>query len=474
MLDLLSDDQLRNIKEAVTVLVDAQFSQVPEVQKLSNSLRELLRKVDVYLNQPSLEADAEIERDVANHRCSFYFLDAEKVRVDGGEFSKVPEFSQLQTGGWLSRNAIDIDKAHLGCYVEDVLSVSHSWESKPHPDTTGEQWTIIRKFLDSDPGLKFKWVWVDFPCMPQGSRTPYQRSTFRWMLKNVNKLFLGGSVLIIMDSAYMSKFWTQFEAWLAMQRCTAQGLAPAVNKARWFPRCIHSATSVAELELRWSNKTPDEAVALLSKPDCIVTNMSDKATQLSKLATLDVDVQSSWLPNTIARLCHEAWRDDSFKLDGFGFSKEQVSNWVSWQVTELWEARGGGDIGEKLLRAGYCREELAQFGIFMGPDASECSRLWCPQTLEGHTDSVTCLTQNGTSLFSASDDGTIKVWDLDSSEYRLSLTGHTGWIMCMVLNHRSLFSGSYDMTIKVESTCMTIGPNALLLNIQWLSSRECL
>ena len=39
------------------------------------------------------------------------------------------------------------------------------------------------------------------------------------------------------------------------------------------------------------NKSPQEAEALLSKSDCVVTNMSDKMTQLKKLATHDEDVQ---------------------------------------------------------------------------------------------------------------------------------------------------------------------------------------
>ena len=274
---------------------------------------------------------------------------------------------------------------------------------------------------------------------------------FRWMLRSVNALYLGGSVLILMDSAYLSKFWTQFDAWLAMQRCTAQGLRPAPNRSRWVTQCIHSATSVAELEQKWMNTAPQEAKALLSKPDCIVTNMSDKTTQLEKLATLDEEVQQSFGAETLARVCQEAWQEDSFQLSvfvGLGFSKEQVT-WTTLRVTELQEAEEGGDVGRKLLRAGYGREELATlFGIFMGPDLTESSRLLCRRTLTSHNDGVSCLALNSTTLFSGSGDNTIKEWDVQSGECRRTMTAHSGCVWCLALNRTTLLSGSWDNTIK--------------------------
>ena len=230
------------------------------------------------------------------------------------------------------------------------------------------------------------------------------------MLRSVNALYLGGSVLILMDSAYLSKFWTQFEAWLAMQRCTAEGLRPAPNQSRWVTRCIHSATSVAELEQKWMNTAPQEAKALLSKPDCIVTNMSDKTTQLEKLATLDEEVQQSFGAETLARVCQEAWQEDRFQLSVFldlGFSKEQVT-WATLRVKELQEAAEGGDVGRKLLRAGYGREELATlFGVFMGPDLTGSSRLRCRRTMTGHSGWVSCLALNSTTLFCSLGVGTV-------------------------------------------------------------------
>ena len=63
------------------------------------------------------------------------------------------------------------------------------------------------------------------------------------MLKNVNRSLCAwvGRILIVMDSAYLSKFWTWFEASLVMERCRPQELKPASNATRLggvvHPRC---------------------------------------------------------------------------------------------------------------------------------------------------------------------------------------------------------------------------------------------
>ena len=79
-------------------------------------------------------------------------MDAQKVRDDGDFFDRMPEFSDLQTHGWLVQQPINILKAHRGDYKNDVMAVSHSWESKPHPDTTGVQWKSILEYVRSDVG----------------------------------------------------------------------------------------------------------------------------------------------------------------------------------------------------------------------------------------------------------------------------------------------------------------------------------
>ena len=43
------------------------------------------------------------------------------------------------------------------------------------------------------------------------------------MLKKVNWLYLGCSVLVLLDLSYLSRFWTQFEAWLSFQTIGTEG-----------------------------------------------------------------------------------------------------------------------------------------------------------------------------------------------------------------------------------------------------------
>ena len=109
----------------------------------------------------------------------------------------------------------------------------------------------------------------------------------------VNLLYLGLRVLALIDISYLSRFWTQFEAWLSMQEGSPDGLRPApVSRRRVEMCCIHNATKGAEdvkLQSMWKAVTPDEAHALLSKPDVTVTNQSDKEMQLVKVKQLKFD-----------------------------------------------------------------------------------------------------------------------------------------------------------------------------------------
>ena len=45
--------------------------------------------------------------------------------------------------------------------------------------------------------------------MPQGERTEEQKKDFSRMLSNVNLLFLGASVFILLDKSYMARFWSE-------------------------------------------------------------------------------------------------------------------------------------------------------------------------------------------------------------------------------------------------------------------------
>ena len=50
-------------------------------------------------------------------------------------------------------------------------------------------------------------VWYDYSCLAQGDRKPADKAAFQWQLSNVNMLYLGCSVLLLIDISYLSRFW---------------------------------------------------------------------------------------------------------------------------------------------------------------------------------------------------------------------------------------------------------------------------
>ena len=97
-------------------------------------------------------------------------------------------------------------------------------------------------------------------------------------------LYLGTQVLILLDLSYVSRFWTQFEAWLSMQFATPNGLISAVGNTRNERHHIvaiqnaaaQSGTFTKVLVDQWATASPQQAFEFLSKPDVTVTNQSDK------------------------------------------------------------------------------------------------------------------------------------------------------------------------------------------------------
>ena len=116
----------------------------------------------------------------------------------------------------LRQRTLKAGVAYRKGYVSDLLAVSHRWEDPSAPDGAGAQLRAIRAYLDAHPEVVG--VWFDFWCMPQGKqRTLAEKVRFKHMLGNVNLLYLGCQVLALIDISYLSRFWTQFEAWLSMQ-----------------------------------------------------------------------------------------------------------------------------------------------------------------------------------------------------------------------------------------------------------------
>ena len=171
----------------------------------------------------------------------------------------------------------------------------------------------------------------------KGERKPEERTEFAHMLRHSNLLYLAASVLVLADLSYLSRFWTLFECWLALVRPSSRGLtattrldskmsrerqllkqrssalrAPNVTPIRrhWYElidraldehrgrpryaiRCIHNAPEAFQplLESFWAGTNWQTAWRVLASPDIVVTNASDKQSQLLKVPTLNRSVQ---------------------------------------------------------------------------------------------------------------------------------------------------------------------------------------
>ena len=194
--------------------------------------RELL---EYLCEQADIEAEAarvhqHCEGEAAANKCSFWFVSAKQLR-DGTE-ETLPHFQELQKGkakeGYLQRKEITCQDSFTGVYTKEYLAVSHRWFDQSAPDKDGVQLKEIRKYLRAH--LDIQWVWygalllppvlqaksltrhvrfADFWCMPQFERSPAETEEFRHMLSNINLLYLGCSVLVLLDLSYLSRFWVR-------------------------------------------------------------------------------------------------------------------------------------------------------------------------------------------------------------------------------------------------------------------------
>jgi len=73
------------------------------------------------------------------------------------------------------------------------------------------------------------------------------------------------------------------------------------------------------------------------------------------------------------------------------------------------------------------------------------------KTSEGHTGVIRCLQANAWRMVSASDDRTLKVWQLEThtGQRLLTLRNHTDGVTCLQFNDFIIVSGSYDRTVKL-------------------------
>jgi hypothetical protein len=176
-------------------------------------------------------AAAEKAAATEGKECSFWFVNAESLRRTAKPRLPMMQTLRTQEPHRLVQKTIGFVEGISGAY-KNILVVSHRWETPTNPDPTGAQALAVQAYLKEHPEIDA--VWFDFSSMPQGrNKTLSESAEFKEMLPNINLLYLTCSVLILMDRSYMSRFWTQFEAYLSMRAITSDGLTNALDpKAR--------------------------------------------------------------------------------------------------------------------------------------------------------------------------------------------------------------------------------------------------
>ncbi len=138
--------------------------------------------------------------------CCFHFVWASALRDDAA-LERLPSLQELRTHrpAWLATRTIDFAEACRGSYAHSIVAVSHRWDNPSQPDPSGEQLRALQVYLRAHPHIEL--VFYDFCSMAQGQRAPHERHEFQMMLPNINIVYLGCAVLILMDRTYLGRFW---------------------------------------------------------------------------------------------------------------------------------------------------------------------------------------------------------------------------------------------------------------------------
>ena len=145
--------------------------------------------------------------------CTFTFLKADFVRTFPGK--RLPIMQEIREAHAWALVQVTLTYADVvsGKFIEELLAVSHRWMKSDQADPDGEQLKAIKAFLQRPGSKKIKLVWIDAQSMPQdlpkGSRSVVDSASFKLMLAQINMLFLGTTVLILLDLSYVSRFWVR-------------------------------------------------------------------------------------------------------------------------------------------------------------------------------------------------------------------------------------------------------------------------
>ena len=100
-------------------------------------------------------------------RCSFWFVNAEKLRSFTGMTPPMLQELRRSHPDWLEQRTIDFADGAAGKYVRDTLVVSHCWEDPAQPDGQGVQFATLKQHLIANTSIK--WVWYG-ACAAGASR----------------------------------------------------------------------------------------------------------------------------------------------------------------------------------------------------------------------------------------------------------------------------------------------------------------
>jgi len=226
------------------------------------------------------------------------------------ENEKIPSHQELRSEGKLHAQNISASDLLLG-QLTQILVISHRWLSAHHPDThqdsAGEQLHAIRTFLQENTTIEY--VWIDYCSMPQKLKDqdgivvlPLEEEDqlyFKQALQLVNLLYLFLPVLVMLDADYGSRFWCNYESFLATHSFDGKQLVTS-GTAHISIACLGSyARNTPKVQQKqkellvdsWTDATVDEAFDILGGQDIKVTNQSDKDEQLLRLRALETLLQ---------------------------------------------------------------------------------------------------------------------------------------------------------------------------------------
>jgi hypothetical protein len=240
----------------------------------------------------ALENYLEPPKDAAgNEDLVLFFVPREVVFFHAARKRPIPVFQDLLQAQDLKCCRISRYEALQGL-LSSVLALSYPWEKEGDPDPDGERLEEAAAVLNDNPHLQL--MWMDWACLPQRARerSELQERYFKHVLHSgaINVIYLGCSVVSIVNRAYLERFWTQFEYILATRKVTKNGFQFCAD--RLFFRCIQSFADAPEqvrslLKVHWEDKSVAQVVKILAEPDVKVTQQSDKDTLLGKLPELE-------------------------------------------------------------------------------------------------------------------------------------------------------------------------------------------